>query len=118
MELKPSPFCNEQLVFEQEVYSVTLTKGNSTKVPTMINLFTKREYARKFITDAFPDFRPMPSSYANGNGELGTVYYHHGATLRIQKIPVGFGIYQWLLGSEHYQSPISVVSERYLPTTV
>jgi hypothetical protein len=115
VELKPSPFCNEQLVFEQEVYSVTLTKGNSTKVPTTINLFTKREYARKFIADAFPYFRPMPSSQASGNGELGTVYYHHGMTLRIQKIPVGFGIYQWLLGSEHYQSPISAISERYSP---
>jgi hypothetical protein len=115
VELKQSHFCNEQLVFEQEVYSVTLTKGNSTKVPTTINLFTKREYARKFIADAFPYFRPMPSSQASGNGELGTVYYHHGMTLRIQKIPVGFGIYQWLLGSEHYQSPISAISERYSP---
>ena len=112
MERKPSPFWNEQLVFEQEVYSVTLTKGNSTKIPTMINLFTKREYARKFIADAFPDFRPIPSSQANGNGELGTAYYHRGVTLHIQKIPVGFGLYQWLIGSEHYQSPITL--PRYL----
>lgn len=112
MELKPSYFYDEQ-----EVYSVTMTKGNSANIPILINLFTKREYAREFIVDAFPDFQPIPSSQANGNGELGTVYYHRGATLRIQKMPVGFGIYQWLLGSEHYQNLISGASKRCSPIT-
>lgn len=89
-----------------EVFAVMITPFAERKTPTMLNMCTKREFAKEFIASSFPEFKPMPSFHANANGELGTVYYHGGMEIRIQKIPVGFGIYQWLLGAEHYQSPI------------
>ena len=94
-------------IFKQEVFSVTMTSLAESRTPVLLNLCTKREYAKAFIADAFPDFKPMPSFRANTSGELGTVYYHQGMEIRIQTIPVGFGIYQWLIGAEHYRSPIA-----------
>lgn len=93
-------------VFQQEVFAVTMTRLAESRTPVLLNLCTKREYAKEFIADAFPDFKPMPSFRSNTNGELGTVYYYKRAEIHIQTMPVGFGIYQWLIGAEHYRSPI------------
>lgn len=93
-------------IFERVVFAVTINDSPKTKGPTLLNLFTKRDYAKDFITTFFPDFQPMPSHRANMNGELGTVYFNKGAEIHIQTMTVGFGIYQWLIGAEHYRSPI------------
>ena len=91
---------------EHEVFTVTMTDSAGTKPHVLLNLCTTRDCAKAFIAEAFCDFRPMPSFQANADGELGTVYYHRGAKIHLKKMLVGFGIYQWLVGSENYRSPI------------
>lgn len=91
---------------EHEVFAVTITNSAETKPPVLLNLCTTRDCAKAFIAETFSDFKPMPSFQANADGELGTVYYHRGAKIHLKKMLVGFGIYQWLVGSENYRSPI------------
>lgn len=89
-----------------EAYAIHISPVAGSLPPTLLNLCSTRDLAKQFISEHYPEWRFVPYAAAMNRGELGTAYIFRGTLIRISKMSVSYGIYQWLVGSEHYKSPL------------
>ena len=99
-------YANKLQVVERTVYAVYISSFPNDQKPVLLNLFSTRDLAKSFISTDFPEWTPIPSLMSPIGSDLGTLYYYCGTVLSIQETAVGLGIYNWLIGAEHYNSPI------------